>query len=37
MDYLQQQSDTLVNDELVLPTLRTEVGQEEASLGNKHL
>jgi len=37
MDYLQQQSDKLVNDELVLPKLRTEVGQEQASLENRHL
>jgi hypothetical protein len=37
MDYLQQQSDTLVSDELVLHKLRTEVRLEEASLGNRHL
>jgi hypothetical protein len=37
MDYLQQQSDILVSDKLILQKLRTEVRQEEASLGNRHL
>jgi hypothetical protein len=35
MYYLQQQSDTLVSDQLVLDKLKTEVRQEETSLGNK--
>jgi len=37
MEYLQQQSDTLVSDQLVLHKLRTDVRQEEASLGNRHV